>query len=151
MDGKHVLLLLTLSLTVLIANIGHAEAQEAEGVEIRLTADRRELAVGDLVELTLRAAYPEGYQAIFPRLPKDWGGFEVRDQSQVEITANPDGTETMSQVIEVTLFAPGTFETPELSVALRDPGGQVIEQRLRGMVERSQQDIFPLTRLFGPA
>ena len=39
--------------------------------------------------------------------------------------ANDNGTETITKVFEIALFAPGTFVTPDLEVTVRDPAGRI--------------------------
>ena len=106
---------------------GAAAAQEAtrSGVRISFTADRPTLTVGDLVTLALEVTHPAGHVAVVSRVGPDWGPFEVISQTPAQTESNRDGTETTSQRIEVTLFAPGTFETPGLSLSLRGPDGGV--------------------------
>ena len=105
-------------------------ARAAGGVEITFTAAKNELTVGDPVQLTLEVKHPAGYQVIIPSLGvgQSWGDFEVRSQSQAETLANPDGSETTHQTIEVTLFAPGAFQTPPLTLTIRDNEGQISEE-----------------------
>ena len=101
--------------------------QAADGVQVELTADRAELTVGDPVQLTLEVTHPAGYQVIIPKLEQRWGDFEVRSQSQATTTTNDAGAETTRQVIEVTLFNLGVFETPALPLTISDGAGQVME------------------------
>ena len=112
---------------------GYALAHAADEVAVSLTADKEELTVGEVVSLMLNVTYPEGYQVILPRLPREWGDFEVRDQSPSSTSSGGDGSETISQTIEVTLFAPGTYETPKLAVTVRMPDGVVREQPAPGV------------------
>lgn len=100
-------------------------ALQAEEVEITLTADQRELTVGDPVALTLQVLHPPDTEVRVPSLPRAWGQVEVRAQSALVTRLNPDGTLTSTQVLEVTLFSPGEFQTPELPVTLRDESGRV--------------------------
>ena len=106
---------------------GAAVAQDGSHPDIRVsfTADRATLTVGDPVTLTLEVTHPTGYVVAVPRLGPEWGLFEVISQSQAHTDSNADGTETMRQQIEVTLFAPGTFETPELTMSVHGPDGGV--------------------------
>ena len=106
---------------------GAAVAQDGSNPDIRvsLTADRATLTVGDLVTLTLEVTHPAGHVVTVPRLGPDWGPFEVSSQSPVQTDSDAGGTETTRQRIEVTLFAPGTFETPELPISVHVPGGGV--------------------------
>jgi hypothetical protein len=69
-----------------------------------------------------------GYQVIIPKLEPLWGEFVVWSQSQATTVANDDGTETTEQVIEVTLFNLGDFQTPELPLTISDGAGQMAEE-----------------------
>ena len=112
-----------IALLVLIAGRSWADG----GILSSLTPDRAELTVGDPVRLTLEVSHPAGYQIIIPKLDQVWGDLEVRGQSQATTEANDDGTETTRQTIEVTLFSPGEFQTPELPLTISDGSGQVTE------------------------
>ena len=98
-------------------------AQEDVPVQVDLVADRSELTVGDRVIMTLDVTYPSGFQVVLPRLPREWGALEVLDQSNTSVVDNKDGTETISQVIEVTAFVPGEFLTSGLEISVREPAG----------------------------
>ena len=106
---------------------GTAVAQEDSQSPVRasLTADRSQMTVGDVVTLTLQVTHPADYAVVIPHLSREWGTFEVVSQSPAQTESNADGTETTRQRLEVTLFAPGTFETPELSLSVRGPDGEV--------------------------
>ncbi|MGD9047734.1 MAG: hypothetical protein PVF77_06745, partial [Anaerolineae bacterium] len=116
------LLIITILLFVAV------QAQADELVRVTLTADREELTVGDPVRLTLEVTHPAGHQVIIPKLEQMWGEFEVLDQSQTIISANDDGTETTQQVIELTLFNLGEFETAPLPLTISDGAGQLVEE-----------------------
>ena len=120
------LLIAVLFLIALPASAASGE-QSSNGVQVTLTPDRKELAVGDPVHLALEVTHPAGYQVILPKLEQVWGDFEVRSQSAATTTANDDGTETTRQAIEVTLFNLGEFETPPLPLTVGDGTGQVFE------------------------
>ena len=104
-----------------------AVAQESpdSSTRVSFTADRATLTVGDIVTLTLEVTHPADHVVIIPRLIPEWGSFEVVSQTPAQTNSNADGTETTSQQMEVTLFAPGTFETPGLSISVRAPDGGV--------------------------
>ena len=106
---------------------GTAVAQETSHTDVRasLTVDRNHVTVGDVVTLTLEVTHPADYAVVIPRLSREWGMFEVVSQSPAQTDSNGDGTETTGQWLEVSLFAPGTFETPELSISIRGPDGSV--------------------------
>jgi hypothetical protein len=85
------------------------------------------LTVGDPLALTLSINHPADTQALVPLLGKNWGDFEVRDQTPVAIAENPDGSLRTTQTFEVTLFAPGAYATPSLIVTISDATGKLSE------------------------
>ena len=109
---------------LLVWSMGTLHAQVGPDIRVTMESDTPELTVGDPVQLTRQVTYPEDYQAIFSRLPFAWGNFEVQNQSPVKATANDDGTQTASRVIDVTLYTVGKFETPAITVTVRGPDGQ---------------------------
>jgi hypothetical protein len=117
-----------LSLLALLVLFVVPVAAAVDGVQVTLTPDRNELAVGDRVQLALEVTHPAGTQVIIPQLEQIWGELEVRSQSGATTTANDDGTETTRQTIEVTLFNLGEFETPPLPLTISDGAGQVFEE-----------------------
>ena len=106
---------------------GTAFAQEASpsGIRTSFTADRAELTVGDIVTLTLEVTHSADQVVVLPRLGDEWGSFEVRSQTPARTVSNGDGTETTRQHFRVAIFAPGTFETPDLPMSVRSPDGTV--------------------------
>ena len=61
---------------------------------------------------------------VVPRLPSAWGPFEIREQTPAKLDSNGDGTRTTRQQLQVTLFAPGEFDTPDLPISVRTPDGK---------------------------
>ena len=102
-----------------------AQEESQSGVRVSFAADRTSLTVGDIVTLTLEVIHPADHVVVVPRLGPEWGSFEVKSQTPAQTESNLDGTETTRQRIEVTLFAPGTFETPGLPLSVRGPEGGV--------------------------
>ena len=115
----------TASTLVVGPAIIHAQALQ---VGIGFSLPYQDLTVGDPFPLTISAIHPEGHNIIFPRLPAEWGSFEVINQEPVATSVNEDGTLTTSQVIEVALFAPGEHTTPPLNVTIQKADSSVIEQ-----------------------
>jgi hypothetical protein len=114
-------LILLLSITLLAA--GAISALADDGVTAKLIPSQTELNLGDPVTLTLEVTHPAGYQVIVPKLPRQWGSYEIISQSPTETTANSNGTETTRQSITLTLFELGSFETPPLNLSVSDPAG----------------------------
>lgn len=106
---------------MMFADIPATFAQQA--VVAELTPAQTQMTVGDLVTLNLSVTHPAGWRVIVPELDRVWGDYEVVSQGTPQISANPDGTETTTQPINVTLFRVGAFETPTLSITVVDPNG----------------------------
>lgn len=124
MKKKFLLMLAVIATSLLLLAI---PVQADGGVQATLTPNQSQLTVGDPVQLTLEVTHPADVQVIIPQLDQVWGNFEVREQSQAETTPNDDGTNTTRQTLTVTLFEPGTFETPALPLTISDSSGQVSE------------------------
>ena len=125
--GSRVWVLWAVSATLAATVPGAALAQDGSdsGVRVSFTADRAALTVGDLVTLTLEVTHPADHVVVVPRLGPEWGPFEIISQTTAHTNYNGDGTETTSQQLTVTVFALGTFETPDLSISVRGPEGGV--------------------------
>ena len=135
MHGMARLLAVVLTATLALAVYGTASAQAPPDVQAWLTAETDEEApptVGDPITLTLTVSHPPDYRVTFPRLPYNWGAFEVRDQSAVENIANPDGSRATRQSIDAVLFETGDFTSPDVSISVRDTAGQVHDMAVSG-------------------
>jgi hypothetical protein len=100
-----------------------AAAQESSPVTATLSAPDGQLTVGDPIRLTLALTHPAGYQVILPTLPDAWGDLTVAGLSPATTTANADGSETTTLLIDARLFQPGDFNTPPLEVSVTDGQG----------------------------
>lgn len=126
-NKQHFIVLLTIILAGLSLKYDGQRALAQEAVNAELTLDQEEVTVGDVAPLTLSVTHPAGYRLI-PLQPDDtWGEFEVRSVSPVDVADNEDGTETSRQTLNVTLWAPGNFTTPDLPVAVADNDGNLVE------------------------
>jgi hypothetical protein len=108
---------------LMLTVVGGASAQN--NVTATLSAGLDRISVGDVIPLTLQVTHPAGWRVIVPTLEKQWGEFELRDQSTPSITANGDGTETTSQKIEVVRMRPGEVQTPALTLSIADDQGNL--------------------------
>ena len=123
-----------LFLAAVIPSPAVAQDGPQSSIRISFTTGQPTLTVGDIVHLMLEVTHPANHVVVVPRLDKEWGPFEVAWQTAAQTVSNGDGTETTSQRIEVTLFSPGTFETPDLPISVRGPDGgveQVFPQPVR--------------------
>ena len=114
-------------LTAAAINAGLAQNPPPSGVLISLTSDRSELTVGDPVTLTIGVLHTENQAVVLPRIGPEWGPFEVQSQTAAQTISNGDGTRTTFQELQVTLFAPGEFETPNVPITVRNPDGSMEE------------------------
>jgi len=116
------LVILTAALMApLLANVKTVLADDL--VEASIIAGQEELSVGDVVQLTLRVTHPDGYRVLPVQLGQNWGEFEIRSVSELKVELAADGSVISSQTIDVTLWAPGSYETPELIVSVVDEDG----------------------------
>lgn len=127
MNKKFFLIPLIVVMFLLAAGPAAAQSAPVTATISAVPAAGEELTVGDPIALTLSVNHPADYQVILPQLEPNWGDFVVASQSAPVTTANGDGSETTSQVIDVRLFAPGAFETPPIAVTVADGAGQIQE------------------------
>ena len=106
---------------------GAVVAQDGSHARVRVSfsADRAVLTVGDHVTLILEITHPADHAVVVPRLGAEWGPFEIVSQTTAQTASNGDGTETTSQQLTVTIFALGAVQTPDLSISVRGPDGDV--------------------------
>ncbi len=117
--------------SVTAGGIPLAPTAAAPQTGVSLSAEQKEITVGDPLQLTLEVRHPAGTQAILPQVQQVWQGFsvfEVRSQSRPTTQENADGSRTTRAVITLVLFAPGEHSTPPLSVSISDNAGSVHEQ-----------------------
>jgi hypothetical protein len=114
-------LALGLAMWAIVSAVLYAEGE----VDVGIVADRELVTVGDVATLTLTVTHPVGHRVVPPRMDQTWGEFEVRSVSQPTTSSIGGDLETTTQTIDVSLFAPGSFETPELPVTVRDEAGNV--------------------------
>ena len=122
-----ILAVILISSAVLFVAPRQAQAQTPADLDVIMTADTRQLTVGDPVTLTVLASYPSRYTPVFPKLSEKWGELEVKDQSAVRYGAGPTGVQTAKQEIVVTLFSFGARDTPEFTVSFVDFAGETFE------------------------
>ena len=115
---------LILALILSLVPLGLASADEE--ISATLTAAQGEFTVGDRIPLILTVTHPNGYR-VMPLQFQDsvLGALEIQEVAPPQVVANPDGTETTTQTILATLWAPGEYTTPELSLALSDTNGEI--------------------------
>ena len=110
--------------------VGSVSAQSLP-VGVGLTVEPDSVTVGDTFTITLSANHSPDYHVTFPRVPAQWGEFEIRGQRPLPTIDNGDGTLTSSTEIEAALFRPGKHATPSLSVSVRRPDGSVVYRPAR--------------------
>ena len=134
-----------LAATLLAAGaFGTAVAQEdiLSKVDISLDVAPPNASFADEVTFTLEVTYPEDYSVVVHKLPRDWGQFEVRDQSQAQTVLNDDGTKTTSQTIRTVVYGRGTVQTPDLPISVRGPD-RTVEQASPLPVELIVGSVLP--------
>ena len=124
---KKIRFLIPLLIVVAIGLAAPFSASAESLTTATLSTGSGEFTVGDPIPLTLSVTHPAGHQVILPQLEANWGELVVRSQSAGTTVSNPDGTETTTQVLEVSLFSPGEFSTLPLPVTVSDGSGQLSE------------------------
>lgn len=97
-----------------------------EDIKAKLLAAKGTYTVGDVIPLTLTVKHPAGYRVIPMQMEGVWGDFEVRDDRSPEVITNEDGTQTTTQEIMVSLWKPGSYQTPEMEISVVDQKGELI-------------------------
>lgn len=128
-------------LTTVTPIVAVAQQPAQPPVSVSLTAHPDVLTVGDVVVLTLEVTHPANYIVVVPRLNREWGSFEIVSQSSVRTEPESGGIARTRQQLEVTLFMPGTFETPVLPLSIRNPDGSM-EQILAPAVELTVNSVL---------
>ena len=126
--GRYHILLSVFAAALLAAGaFGTAFAQEdpLSKVRISLNVDPPNMSFADEVTFTLDVTYPDDHSVVVHKLPRNWGQFEVREQSPAQTVLNDDGTKTTSQTIKAVVFGRGTVQTPDLPISVRGPDGTV--------------------------
>src|SRR5690554_5636840 len=92
-----------------------AQAQDTDSITTaRFSANNRNPLVGEPIQITLEVTLPPGAAILaWPDFPQQWGGFEVRQVGEIEITENADGTLEYRQDILAAVWEPGGYQTPE--------------------------------------
>lgn len=124
--NKKIGLLPLIILITLIPTLS-VSAQGTGAVETSVTVAPGEYTVGDPIQLEIEIVHPTDSTVIFPELDKEWGEFIIYSQSAPETEVNSSGQKSTTQIIDVRLFAPGDFTTPELPVTIADSRGQLSE------------------------
>ena len=120
-------LLVAVAVSIMAVAAAPAQTGTLLGVRVSLVADPTELTVGDPVTISLIVSHPAESTVVIPRLERDWGSFEVQEQTSVQTVSVADGIRTVAKQFRVTLFAPGIFETPDLAVSVRGRDGIVAQ------------------------
>lgn len=84
--------------------------------------------VGDHITLRLEVRHPANSTVDLPNLDPEWGDFEVVNQTGQDTVTNNDGTAITRKDYVVSLFAPGSYQTPPLVVTHHVPGAAQPEE-----------------------
>ncbi|MBE2197304.1 MAG: hypothetical protein IAE79_01760 [Anaerolinea sp.] len=94
-------------------------------ITLTITADPPQLTVGDVVTLTVTAVHPTGARVLWPAWGETWGDLEIRGQRPSSTITHDDGTEATTQTLFATLWTPGDYLTPPLTVTVSLADGEV--------------------------
>ena len=117
--------LLIVVMSVMVVESIAAQNVTPSGVRVSFSSDSTELTVGDVVILSLVISHPTDLVVVVPRLEREWGPFEVQDQTSVQTISVEGGVRTLAKQFRITLFETGNFETPAFPITVRGPDGSV--------------------------
>lgn len=110
-------------------------AQPSRGqatVDAAMVANPSQVTVGDIFTLTLQVIHPAGAQIAPAPFESQWGVFEIRQIEPLATTTLEGGNEEQSiQVLRATLWATGTFTTPEYEISVVDADGMATQHSVQ--------------------
>lgn len=115
------------------ATLGAVWAQESQPpayIDFKADVDEgTKFKFGDVVPFVLKITHSPDKTVNVVRLPRyrQWGPFEVREQTRGRTTSNDDGTVTLRQEIHAAALGTGTLWTPDIPITIRHPDGSVEE------------------------
>ena len=98
---------------------GHHEKGQADGISFELISSAKELTIAETFNLELKAAYPEGYEIILPKLEADWAdsdNFGVLESGKPEIRLLDNGRSEKSISYRVEPLVTGEIAPLEISL-----------------------------------
>ena len=125
--GAVVSLFFAMVLSIVAGGTATAQSVQPSEVRVSFASDRSELTVGDSATLSLVVSHAAELVVVLPRLEREWGPFEVQDQTSTRTVSVDGGMKTIAKEFRVALFAPGIFETPSLSISVLSLDG-IVEQ-----------------------
>lgn len=151
--GCFLLLMLILVYSILIFPLSvHAQTQQPIQPAWEVgTPPNGSWTVGDIIPLKLSVVYPAGITVTLPRLPEQWGDFEVHQQNSLPPTQGQDGAYTAVLETTVILWEPGTYQTPALTLQYQDSSTEIhevavppIKIRIASVLDENDQELRDL-------
>jgi len=124
---KQIFLAILLNFSLLFGLVGLLMAQTDE-LNINLTSDKKVATIGEVFELTLAITHPVTYSVTIPKLERAWGEVEVRSQSESKTMPTENGLAVTSQIIQMSCFTVGAFQTPDLTISMQRGQDNYISQ-----------------------
>lgn len=108
---------IALLLLILLQTPTVAQAFDAEvDFFIATPEEAMPFTVGDRITLRLEVRHPIDSRVTLPVIEEEWGDFEVIDQTEPATERFSDGVAITRKDIVVSLFEPGSYQTPRLVV-----------------------------------
>ncbi len=102
-----------------LLNVSLASAQD---VTASISVSNQTSLVGEPIQIELLVSLPDDAElTIWPEFSEQWGDFEVRSVSELEV-GQINGATVYQQLISVVLWEPGAFITPETSIVFQLAG-----------------------------
>ena len=116
--------LLAALLAALLVVAGGGQAAAEDPVTVRSEVDRRTIAIGDRVLLTITADLGPGYRLLDPGVPRVIGDFEVLDILTVLQSRLTSGATRVQLRYLITTWQLGQHEVPVIAVGYTGPKGE---------------------------
>ena len=98
---------------------GHHEKEEADGITFELNSSTKELTIADTFNLELKAAYPDGYEVVLPKLESEFAdsdNFGVLESGKLETRLLDDGRNEKSISYRIEPLVTGNIAPLEISL-----------------------------------
>ncbi|MEM7655238.1 MAG: hypothetical protein AAF399_03850 [Bacteroidota bacterium] len=101
----------------------------AQSVAVQMVPDTQELRIGEVLQVSLRAAHQADVEVLWPNLADTLGKFEILSRSPLqESTVN--GQAIKAQQFDLIAFDSGAYQLPAVAVGFRERGDSSLQQAL---------------------
>lgn len=104
-----------------------SSAVSAQAVAVQMVADTQELRIGEVLNVSLRAAHQPDLEVLWPSITDTLGGFEVLGRSPIQETLQ-NGQKIQAQQLQLIAFDSGSYQIPAVVVPYRRANDSSLQQ-----------------------